>query len=121
VARSLKAACANCHSNETVWPWYVHVPVVSIFLTHDVERARKHLNFSDWQSAREQGPEQFAANYAGICENLLSGAMPKRNYGLMHPEAKLSKNQVAQVCAWTDKQQMRLLGQSAAAVLSGKP
>ena len=108
VARSLKSACADCHSNETVWPWYVHVPLTSLLLVHDVREAREHLNFSDWQKLREKGPEELAAGFSGICENLLSGAMPKRGYLRMHPEARLSKAQISQVCSWTEQQQIRL-------------
>lgn len=116
VARSLKSACADCHSNETEWPWYAHAPVASLLLVHDVERAREHLNFSDWQSVREKGPEDLAAGFSGICENLLSGAMPKQGYVWMHPKARLSKLQISQVCSWTDKQQFAALRQSAAAL-----
>jgi hypothetical protein len=116
VAFALKSACADCHSNETVWPWYVHLPVASLFLVTDVNRARENLNFSDWQSLREKGPELQAAGFSGICENLLSGAMPKRSYIWMHSKARLSKAQITQVCSWTDKQQMELL--RSAAILS---
>ncbi len=111
VAHSLKSACANCHSNDTVWPWYVHVPVASLLLVHDVNHARQNLNFSDWQKLQDKGPEELAAGFSGICENLLSGAMPKRGYRWMHPDARLSKSQIAEVCSWTEKKQMESLRQ----------
>ncbi len=114
VAYSLRKACSNCHSNETVWPWYVHMPVVSLLLTQDVKHARENLNFSDWPSVQKQGAEHTAASFSGICENLLSGAMPKNRYIWLHPEAKLSNSEVAQICSWSNKQQMELLQHSAA-------
>jgi hypothetical protein len=116
VADVLRSACADCHSNETVWPWYAHAPVVSLLLIHDVDQARQHLNLSDWTSVREEGPEESAAALSGICENLLSGAMPKPSYTWMHSGARLSKSQISQVCAWTEKQQMETLRKSAAIV-----
>jgi hypothetical protein len=115
VARTLRNACADCHSDETVWPWYAHAPIVSFLLVHEVDQARQHLNFSDWQSVREKGPEELAASYSGICENLLSGAMPKANYSRMHLGARLSKEQVLEICSWTNKQQSEILRSSVAA------
>jgi hypothetical protein len=103
VAHSLRTACLNCHSDETNWPWYAHVPVISHFLQEDVRKARAHLNLSDWQSIEERGPDELVAAFSGICENMLSGAMPKQRYTWLHPEARLSKPQVAQVCQWTQQ------------------
>jgi hypothetical protein len=114
VTYTLKSACADCHSNETVWPWYARAPVASLLLAHDVNDARQHFNLSDWQSVREKGPEELAAAFSGICENLLSGAMPKHTYVWLHAAAHLSKAQISQVCTWTDKQQIEALRRSAA-------
>src|SRR5436309_14489602 len=41
----LRRACYNCHSHETVWPWYSHVAPVSWLLAHDVPEGRLELNF----------------------------------------------------------------------------
>jgi hypothetical protein len=109
VENTLRNACLDCHSNETEWPWYAHAPVASLLVVHDVTKAREHLNFSDWQSLHAKGPEELAAGFSGICENLLSGAMPKPAYVWMHPRARVSKSQIADVCAWTDKAQMDAL------------
>jgi mono/diheme cytochrome c family protein len=52
-------ACFDCHSNQTVWPWYSHVAPVSWLVWSDVVRGRKELNFSEWdrpqREARESG------------------------------------------------------------------
>jgi Haem-binding domain len=109
VAHTLRIACGNCHSNETRWPWYAYTPVTSYLVQKDVSEARAHLNMSDWQKIADQGPEELAAGFSGICENLLSGAMPKRQYLWLRPEARLSKTQIAQVCEWAQSQQMSVL------------
>src|SRR5437667_10519945 len=44
----LRRACYNCHSHETVWPWYSHVAPVSWLLAHDVSEGRRELDFSTW-------------------------------------------------------------------------
>lgn len=52
-------ACYDCHSNQTVWPWYSHVAPASWLVWSDVVRGRKELNFSEWdrpqREARESG------------------------------------------------------------------
>ena len=52
-------ACFDCHSNQSVWPWYSHVAPVSWLVWSDVVRGRKELNFSEWdrpqREARESG------------------------------------------------------------------
>lgn len=120
VENTLRIACLNCHSNETDWPWYARAPLASLLLVHDVTKAREHMNLSDWQGLQEKGPEQLAAGFSGICENLLSGAMPKHAYMWVHPEAHVSKSQISDVCAWTDKAQMDALRQAAAARTTGQ-
>ena len=42
----LRRACFDCHSNETVWPWYSNVAPMSWQLQKDVDEARSNLNFS---------------------------------------------------------------------------
>ena len=51
IAARLRAACYNCHSHETKWPWYSHVAPVSWLVAGDVTRGRERLDFSDWPRA----------------------------------------------------------------------
>ncbi len=39
-------ACMDCHSNETVWPWYSYVAPASWLVYYDVMRGRAQLDFS---------------------------------------------------------------------------
>jgi len=75
-------ACFDCHSNETIWPWYSNVAPVSWLVQRDVEEGRQHLNFSDWSKGREPGE---------IPEVILSGEMPLPIFLIMHPEARLTQ------------------------------
>lgn len=46
----LRRACYDCHSTETRWPIWAYVAPISWQVVADVDRARKFVNFSDWQS-----------------------------------------------------------------------
>ncbi len=76
------AACFDCHSNETVWPWYSKVAPTKLLIWRDVKDGRQTLNFSEWGSQQEQTGE--------IAEVIDEGEMPPFYYVLMHSEADLS-------------------------------
>jgi glutaredoxin len=46
-------ACFDCHSNETVWPWYAYVAPVSWRIANHVYDGRRRLNFSEWDRPNE--------------------------------------------------------------------
>ena len=77
-----KRACFDCHSNETVWPWYAHVAPVSWLVQHDVDEGREHLNFSEWDREQEEAEE--------AAEVVEDGEMPLWVYLPTHPDARLS-------------------------------
>lgn len=48
VKRILETACYDCHSANTVYPWYNTVAPISYWLNHHIEEGKEHLDFSDW-------------------------------------------------------------------------
>lgn len=77
-----KRACFDCHSNETIWPWYSYVAPVSLRLASHVTEGRDRLNFSAWDQPNER--------YSEIEKVLNRNEMPLWDYLLMHAGAKLS-------------------------------
>jgi hypothetical protein len=90
-----RRACYDCHSNQTVWPWYSNVAPVSWLVQHDVEEARGIMNLSEWRAASapaSQGEQRSRLRDAAeISEAVLSSAMPPLQYLLLHPDADLSQ------------------------------
>ena len=76
-------ACFDCHSNETVWPWYSYVAPVSWLVYNDTMGGRRELNFSEWNTGR---PRELGE----ISGKVQDGEMPPAIYLLTHPEARLS-------------------------------
>jgi mono/diheme cytochrome c family protein len=79
-------ACYDCHSNETVWPWYSNVAPLSWLVQRDVDEGREHLNYSEWN--RPQEGEESA-------ETVREGSMPPSSYLLTHPDARLTDTELA--------------------------
>lgn len=87
----VRAACYDCHSNETRYPWYGNIAPVSWLVYHDINEGRENLNFSTW-TKRE-------VEVDNLIDQIEKGAMPKPIYLPMHPEAQLTAEQKAQLIA----------------------
>ena len=75
-------ACFDCHSNETVWPWYSNIAPISWLVQHDTDEGRSRLNFSEWGRQRGELDE--------VGEIVMEGEMPPSQYFPTHPDARLS-------------------------------
>ncbi len=106
----LDRSCADCHSNQTRWPWYSNVAPVSWFLADHVKEGRDNMNFSAWSGYR---PRESAGLLNQMCKESQSGAMPLRSYLILHPSAKLSDADVKTLCDWADAERARLASQTA--------
>jgi mono/diheme cytochrome c family protein len=83
-----KRACADCHSNETVWPWYSKVAPISWLVLRDVNEGREKLNVSDLTGGDQN---RLFKRIEEVSEVLDKGEMPMPIYLPMHPEAKLTQ------------------------------
>jgi mono/diheme cytochrome c family protein len=75
-------ACFDCHSNETVWPWYANGAPASWLIQRDVDEGREDLNFSEWQRPQKEANEAAAT--------IREGKMPPWTYTVIHPGARLN-------------------------------
>ena len=106
VMSTLRRACFDCHSNETRWPWYSKLPVASWLLEQDVKAARGQLNFSRWA---QYNPFDRADLLDKVCGLATAGKMPLPRYLMLHHEARLSRTDVDQLCAWSQHEATRLV------------
>ncbi|MBM4457003.1 MAG: cytochrome C [Chloroflexi bacterium] len=90
-----KRACFDCHSSETVWPWYANIAPASWLVYRDVVGARAEFSFSDWNIK--------PARLRRIVSVLNAGEMPPKQYLLLHPEARLTADEKAKLLAGMEK------------------
>jgi mono/diheme cytochrome c family protein len=76
-------ACADCHSNETEWPWYSNIAPQSWFVQRDVDVGREELNLSELDREQDEIKD--------LIEVIADDEMPPQRYTFLHPEAKLSE------------------------------
>ena len=95
VAAIVKRACRDCHSNETVWPWYSNVSPASWLVAQDVQEGRTHLNLSEWTRF---GREKASSRIREMCEQVREGQMPPWYYRPLHPRAGLNQAEMDALC-----------------------
>ena len=81
-------SCGDCHSNETVWPWYTSIPPGSFLIARDVREGRENFNVSEWGRPENEGDE--------AAEKVKEGEMPLPIYLVLHPEARLSDAEMSE-------------------------
>lgn len=91
----IERSCMDCHSNQTVWPWYSRVAPASWLVAHDVSEAREVLNFSEWG---RMSPEKHLRALRNMCGDVKDGDMPPFQYRLIHRAAALQPAEVAALC-----------------------
>ncbi len=100
IAVMLKAACYDCHSNETTYPWYSYVAPVKWLVYRDIKEGREELNFSEWASMSKMDQ---ATALSDISDEVSEGDMPMKIYPIMHAEAKLSDDDRQEIANWADE------------------
>jgi len=91
----LDRSCGDCHSNNTVWPWYTEIAPVSWLMASGVSEGRKAVNFSEWAGYT---PDAQRTLLAASCDDVRSGKMPGP-YTMLRPETRLSPGDIDVICA----------------------
>ncbi len=96
----LHAACYDCHSNNTTYPWYSYVQPVGWFLNSHIREGRSGLNFSEFGT---YSAERKANKFEEIGEHITENSMPLLSYKLLHKSARLSETERHTLIKWADK------------------
>lgn len=97
VLQVLKTACYDCHSNNTVYPWYNNIQPVGFWLQHHVNEGKEHLNFAEFGN---YPADKAAKKMRGIVHEVEEGDMPLGSYTLIHKNAILTEAQKQLVINW---------------------
>ncbi|MEZ4888047.1 MAG: heme-binding domain-containing protein [Chitinophagales bacterium] len=97
VGEILKKACYDCHSNQSVYPWYTNVQPLGFWINGHIKEGKKHLNFSDWgtYNAKKQ-----AHKLEEVCDEIEEVKMPLKSYTWVHEGTRLTSEQVELICKW---------------------
>jgi len=101
-------SCNDCHSNNTVYPWYAKIQPVAMFLGKHIREGKKELNFSEFgnYNLRKQYHKMEEVE-----EMIKDDEMPLKSYTLIHTKSKLSDGQKEILIKWSEaiRDTMRLI------------
>lgn len=87
----MKKACFDCHSNNTVYPWYSNIQPIGWWLANHVNEGKRRLNFDDFNNSKKKDD---------IGETIQKGEMPLWSYTLIHRNALLNDQEKQTVLNW---------------------
>jgi hypothetical protein len=93
-------SCYDCHSNQTVYPWYSFVSPVKYLVGYDIEEGRKELNLSNWTDFSDIKKIRVLNE---IVETIETDEMPYPVYLITHRDARLSNSQKENLFQWVEQ------------------
>lgn len=97
VLQVVKAACYDCHSNNTHYPWYSRIQPVAWFLNNHVVEGKAELNFDEFGSYSKRRQH---SKLKAIFNQVKDREMPLTSYLLMHEKARLSDKESNMIIKW---------------------
>lgn len=101
-----KRSCFDCHSTQTVFPWYHKVPGVRQYLDSHVEEGRHDLDLTDGFPFNQD--VHLMKHLRRIAHVVKDKDMPLWDYALMHKDARLSEADREAIVAWASDGFQRL-------------
>lgn len=97
VHETLMNKCYDCHSNNTKYPWYVHIQPIGWWMASHIKEGKDELNFAEFKTY-----DAKRANHKleEISEQIAEGHMPINSYLWLHPEAKVSVEELKVINGW---------------------
>lgn len=93
----LKSSCYDCHSNNTVYPWYSNVQPFAWWLSSHVNDGKQELNFDEFNSYDVKKKKHKLDE---VVEMIEKNEMPLSSYTLIHKTAVLSTQEKDEIIAW---------------------
>ena len=99
IAAILKRSCNDCHSNNTVYPWYANVQPMGWWLQNHVNEGKAELNFSEFAA---YPPKRQAHKLEEMVKTVKDDGMPLNSYLWIHTNARLSATDKELLMKWAD-------------------
>lgn len=94
-----KTSCYDCHSNNTVYPWYGKIQPFAWVLQDHIENGKEELNFNEFGSYSKRRKKN---KLNSIASQIRDGKMPLDSYTFVHRDSKLSEQEEDEVLAWIE-------------------
>lgn len=99
IRNQLKTSCYDCHSNNTIYPWYGKIQPMNLFMSKHINDGKGELNlseFGDYSDRRKKSKLKSMIN------QIKKDEMPLSSYKLLHWDASLSKKDKKDILKFLD-------------------
>ncbi|SKC97656.1 Haem-binding domain-containing protein [Chitinophaga ginsengisegetis] len=99
VKNILSRACNDCHSNNTVYPWYAEIQPVAWWMNKHVKDGKHDLNFNEFTN------NPISRQYKKLGESaemVNEGEMPLSSYTIIHANARLTAPEKKLLIDWCE-------------------
>ena len=93
----LEKACNDCHSNNTIYPWYTNIQPVGFWMDDHVKDGKDELNLSEFLT---YSPKKARHKMEEVVDMVKEGEMPLDSYTWIHTEAKLTQEEKTALTDW---------------------
>ena len=105
VAMVLGRSCNDCHTNNTVYPWYANVQPFGWFLKDHIDEGKRKLNLSEFST---YAARKKVKKLEEICEQVESAEMPLPSYLWIHRDAVLKDTEKKALCDWVNVEKEKI-------------
>lgn len=99
VKKILAASCNDCHSANTIYPWYSKIQPVDWWLSHHVNEGKDELNFDEFAT---YSPRRQYHKLEELIKEVKEDGMPLDSYTWIHKNAILNADQKQAIVSWAE-------------------
>lgn len=105
VKQMLVAACYDCHSDNTRYPWYAELQPTAWWLKQHIDDGKREFTFSSFgdYSAKKQ-----ATKIEALIDVIKARTMPLPSYTWVHRDAIFTDAQIKTLTTWLEAAQEKL-------------
>jgi hypothetical protein len=89
--------CYDCHSNNTHYPWYIHIQPIGWWLAAHVHDGKEHLNFSEFKNYPADRAEHKLEEIGEVTRDK---SMPIKAYTMFHENSELTADDEKKIFDW---------------------
>lgn len=95
-----RTACYDCHSYDTVYPWYSNIQPAGWWLEDHIEEGRDEMNLSLWEDYSDEDADHLLEEMVEMVEE---EEMPLPSYTWVHGDARLTDEQREELTNWVSE------------------
>lgn len=92
-----RTACYDCHSYDTVYPWYSNIQPAGWWLQSHIDEGRDEMNLSLWENYARDDADHLLEEMVEMVEE---EEMPLPSYTWIHAGARLTDQQREEFTTW---------------------